>query len=159
MRPREQRPERAPNDDLSEALKRGNVPQVGQSRPDARVAETAPAERRLMGFMGEVRRVGRWAVPRIFRARAFLAEVKVDLRDNAIPADFTFDVRAFGSRVTLIVPPGINVRFDVFALIGNAINQAHEQLPEARNTPSMTVRGSVVLGEVRVLVRPRELSS
>lgn len=122
----------------------------------AAVPTAIPDERRILAVAGEVRRVGRWIVPRLFRVRALLGEVKVDLRENAIPEDFTFDVKAFGSRVTLVVPPGVNVAFDVFAVLGNAITQAHEPTPDDRATPAIRVRGSAILGEVRVLVRERE---
>ena len=114
-----------------------------------------PAERRILALMGEIRRVGRWIVPRVFRVRAALAEVRVDLRENPIPQDFTFDVRAFGSRVTLIVPPEVTCVFDVFALVGNAINQADEVPRDPSTAPRIHVTGSVFLGEVRVLVRAR----
>ncbi len=103
--------------------------------------------------MGEMRRMGRWVVPQLFRVRAFLGEVKLDLRDNPIPPDFTLDVKSFGARVTLIVPPGVDVLFDVFALMGNAINQANEPTDANAARTRIFVRGSVFLGEVRVLVR------
>ncbi|HZI41495.1 MAG TPA: hypothetical protein VFD67_07310 [Gemmatimonadaceae bacterium] len=71
-----------------------------------------------------------------------------------IPEDFTFDVRAYGSSVTLIVPPDVDVIFDVFAFMGNAINQAHESLGGGTRQ-QIRVVGSAYLGEVKVLVRER----
>lgn len=124
--------------------------------PDEKALTPVPEERRIIAFMGEVRRVGRWLVPRTFRVRAFLGEVKVDLRENLIPEGFTFDARAYGSRVTLIVPPGVNVVFDVFALMGNAINQAHEPVGGGPSAPTIHVVGSAYLGEIRVIVRERD---
>lgn len=124
--------------------------------PDEAQLTPVPEERRIFAFMGEVRRVGRWLVPRTFRVRAFLGEVKVDLRENLIPEGFTFDARAYGSRVTLIVPPGVNVVFDVFAFMGNAINQAHEPVAGATAAPTIRVVGSAYLGEIRVIVRERD---
>jgi len=112
-----------------------------------------PNERRILTMMGETRRVGQWRVPRLLRVRAFLGEVKVDLRGNDIPEGFTLDARAYGARVTLIVPPGVKVVFDVFAFMGNAINQAHEPTSTDPATPGVRVIGSAYLGEVRVLVR------
>lgn len=108
-------------------------------------------------MMGEVRRVGQWLVPQLLRVRAFLGEVKVDLRGNTIPEGFTLDVRAYGARVTLIVPPGVKVIFDVFAFMGNAINQAHEPTTAEAAAPAVRVVGSAYLGEVRVLVREPEV--
>jgi hypothetical protein len=141
----------SPGDQLRESPGRK---ELVAAAPAGEVA-VVPDERRILAMMGEVRRVGRWVVPRLFRVRALLGEVKVDLRENPIPEDFTFDVKAFGSRVTLIVPPGVNVVFDVFAVLGNAISQAHEPTPADRTSPVIRVKGSAVLGEVRVLVRDR----
>jgi hypothetical protein len=134
-----------------EALGRRDVARPAQ---DAALS-TVPAERRILALLGEVRRVGRWTVPRLFRVRALMGEVKVDLRESAIPEGFTFDVMALGARVTLIVPPDVSVMFDVFAVMGNAISQAHE--PTAGDTARRAIRvaGSAIAGEVRVLVRER----
>jgi hypothetical protein len=126
------------------------VPVPSYAPPQAPVLD----ERRVLAIVGETRRVGRWTVPRRLRVRAFLGEVTVDLRENAIPEGFVFDVRVYGGRVTLIVPPDTPVVFDVFAALGNAINQADE--PTASDGGSsrvVRVTGSAVLGEVRVLVR------
>jgi hypothetical protein len=112
-----------------------------------------PEERRVLAVAGEVRRVGRWLVPRLLTVRAFLGEVKVDLRESRIPEGFTLDVRAYGARVTLVIPPGVNVVFDVFAFMGNAVNQAHEPVAAEGGAPAIRVVGSAYLGEVRVLVR------
>ncbi|HEY2378664.1 MAG TPA: hypothetical protein VGH98_21970 [Gemmatimonadaceae bacterium] len=120
---------------------------------DSSALVEVPHERRILAMAGEVRRVGRWAVPRLLRVRSFLGEVKIDLRGNTIPEGFTLDARAYGSRVTLIVPPGVNVMFDVFALMANAINQAHEPTGIESATQVVRVVGAAYLGEIRVLVR------
>ena len=130
------------------------VDQAALARPPRNAAlSSIPEERRILAMAGQARRVGKWLVPRLLRVRAFFGEVKVDLRETAIPEGFTFDVRAYGSSVTLIVPPGVSVAFDVFAFMGNAINQAHEPAAVDGRAPAMRVVGSAYLGEVRVLVR------
>lgn len=131
------------------------APEKLQKAAQAGAVADRPPERRILAMAGEVRRVGQWLVPQLLRVRAFLGEVKVDLRGNIIPEDFTLDVRAYGSRVTLIVPPGMNVIFDVFSFMGNAINQAHEAATNP-GQPVIRVVGSAYLGEVRVLVREVE---
>ena len=125
------------------------------ARDRAPLQKPALPERRILAFMGEIRRMGRWTVPRVLRVRAFLGEVKVDLRDNHIPYGFVLDARAWGSRVTLIVPPDIPVAFQVFAVMGNAINQANEPQPETPAAEQIRVVGSAFMGEIRVLVRER----
>ena len=118
--------------------------------------EPIPEERRILAILGEARRKGRWLVPRLLRVRAFFSEVKVDLRDNPIPEDFTFDVGAFAASVTLIVPPGVNVVFDVFAAMASATSQADEPSHNDTRAPWIRVSGSVFMGEVKVLVKDRD---
>ena len=132
------------------------APEKLQRAAQTRALAEIPAERRILAMAGEVRRVGQWLVPQLLRVRAFLGEVKVDLRGNEIPEGFTLDARAYGSRVTLIVPPGVRVLFDVFSFMGNAISQAHEPTQSDAASPVVCVRGSAYLGEIRVLVRELE---
>ena len=132
------------------------VPAAREQAGALDASTAAPAvERRILAILGEVKRVRRWAVPQLLRVRAFLGEVRIDLRENAIPDDFTLDVRAWGARVTLIVPPGVDVGFDVLALGGNAINQASEP-GDVSSAKRIRVNGTAVLGEIRVLVRARD---
>ena len=149
-----ERPARVPTKDglAPNAEKKGPEPLPLVARAAGAVESPAPVrERRILAVLGEARRVRRWVVPSFLRVRALLAEVRVDLRDSVIPPDFTMDVRAAGARVTLVVPPGVDVAFDAVALLGNAFSQA----PETRGGqgPTIRVTGSVALGEIRVLVR------
>jgi hypothetical protein len=118
-------------------------------------AEIAPVahERRILAIAAAVRRAAPWAVPRLLRIRALLGDVKVDLRGTDIPDGCTVDVRAWGGNVTVIVPPGIDVSFDVFAILGNGICQAPEPLTPGAAARVLQVTGTASLGEVRVLVR------
>lgn len=140
---------------LPPAPNEGQMPAVRGDRVSSVAATEPPEERRILSFMGETRRVGRWAVPRLMRVRAFFSEVRIDLRENPIPERFTLDVSAWGSRVTLVVPPRVSVTSDVFALMANSINQADEVPRDGERGPHVHVHGSAVLGEFRVLVRER----
>jgi hypothetical protein len=147
---------RVGNGEIRDYLQRGPlVP----SAPEAGL-ESIPEERRILAILGEARRKGRWLVPHLLRVRAYFGDVKVDLRDNPIPQDFTLDVGAFAAGVTLIVPPGVDVAFDVFAMMGTAKSEADEPSHGSR-APWIRVTGSVVMGEVKVIVRTpglREIS-
>ena len=90
------------------------------------------------------------------RCRAFFSDVKVDLRDNPIPPGFTFDVGAFASSVTLLVPPGVDVVFDVFAAMASATSQADEPLNNSTRAPWIRVKGSALMSEVKVVVKGRQ---
>ena len=115
--------------------------------------EAVPEERRILSIFGEAKRKGRWLIPRLLRVRAYFADVKVDLRDNPIPQDFALDVGAFAASVTLIVPPGVDVMFDVFAAMATATSEANEPLSNNTRAPWIRVTGSVFMGEVKVIVR------
>ena len=123
------------------------------ARPAGALESPGPIkERRILAVLGEARRVRRWVVPSLLRVRALLAEVRVDLRESEIPPDFTMDIRAAGARVTLVVPPDVDVAFDAVALLGTAFSQARETRRDQAGR-MIRVTGSVVLGEIRVLVR------
>jgi hypothetical protein len=92
-------------------------------------------------------------VPRLLRVRAFLGNVTVELRGNAIPDGCRVDVRARGSSVTVIVPPGVAVVFDVVAVLGGAVSRADEPGAPGGGAPVLRVTGSAACGEVRALVR------
>ena len=141
---------RSANADLREYTERGPLVRAAH---DAEI-QPVPEERRILTILGEGRRQGRWLVPRLLRVRAYFGDVKVDLRDNAIPQGFTLDVGAFAAAVTLIVPPGVDVAFDVFAMLGTSKSEADEPSHGSR-APWIRVTGSVVMGEVKVVVRDR----
>ena len=133
---------------MREYMQRGHVVPAA----DDSSLEQVPEERRILAILGEARRKGRWLVPRLLRVRAYFGDVKVDLRDNPIPQGFTVDVGAFAAGVTLIVPPGVDVAFDVFAMMGTAKTEADEPSHGSR-APWIRVTGSVFMGEVKVIVR------
>jgi hypothetical protein len=113
----------------------------------------APDERRLLCVMSEARRSGWWPMPRLVRVRAVMGNLRLDLRDAPILDELTIDVRAIMSSVVLIVPPGLSVRFELFATLGNAGSQAPDLGPAA--APRILVDGSAFMSEVRVIVRER----
>jgi predicted membrane protein len=55
--------------------------------------------------------------------------------------------------ISLIVPPGVSVTSDVSAIMGSAINKAHELGRAGMMTPRVYVHGTAFMGEVKVLVR------
>jgi len=112
-----------------------------------------PDERRIVVLMGETRRTGRWTVPRRLRVRAVMGNALIDLRDVIVPDGFTMDVGAFMGSITLVVPPGVLVTSDVSAIMGSAINKAHELGGAGMTTPRIYVHGTAFMGEVKVLVR------
>ena len=71
------------------------------------------AEERIRGVMSEVRRDGPWLLPQQLRVSGLMSDVRLDLRQATIPPGCVIDVLAVMSSVTIIVPPGLSVEFEV----------------------------------------------
>ena len=113
-----------------------------------------PAEGRVLGIMSETRRVGPWRVPQSLRVKAIMSEVKLDLRYAVIPPSCTIDVSAIMANVSFIVPPGMVVDFDVMSVMASARNDERAVATSGYMLPHVRIRGSAIMSEVRVRVRP-----
>jgi hypothetical protein len=114
-----------------------------------------PSEGRIVGFMSETRRVGPWHVPQHLRVRAFMSEVKIDLRYALIPPACMIDLAAVMANVKIIVAPGTVVDFEVGAFMAKASNDERAVSTDVHALPHLRIRGSAVMAEVRVRVRDR----
>jgi len=110
-----------------------------------------PTEGRIVGIMSEKRRSGPWRVPEHLTIRAVMCDMKVDLRHAAIPPRCTIEVTAIMSSVSLIVPPGLVVDFNVDALLGAAGSDAEDGMIGDRGR--VEIHGTAFMSEVRVRVR------
>ena len=111
----------------------------------------APAYGRIVGILSEKRRSGPWRVPEHLTIRAVMCDMKVDLRHAAIPSRCTIEVTAIMSSVSLIVPPGLVVDFNVDPLLGAAGCDAEDSLLAGR--AQVEILGTAFMSEVRVRVR------
>lgn len=123
--------------------------------PASRIPALPDDERRILAFMSEQKRKGQWSVPQVLKVLAIMSDVKLDFRDTIIPAGFSMDVRCVMAQVTITVPPEVAVDFDVFAIMGTSDNAARKVADATLSSRSMVVRGSAVMGEVKVVVRAR----
>ena len=124
--------------------------------PPAWAATPAPTEERIRGLMSEIRRDGVWRVPQRLRVRATMSSIRLDLRQAVLPPGCTIDVRAVMSNVTIIVPPGLAVDFDVMPIMASACNDSARAVATF-GAPHIRVRGSAFMAEVRVRQRePRD---
>jgi hypothetical protein len=112
----------------------------------------APARERISGIMSEVRRDGPWRLPQRLKVSAFMSNVRLDLRQAVIPPGCVIEVSAIMASVSILVPPGVPVEFDVSPFMGSARNDS-SRVPAAFGAPLVRVTGSAVMAEVRVRVR------
>lgn len=110
-------------------------------------------ERRILAVMSNSRHTGVWLVPSVLDVAAVMSEVQLDLRYANIPAICTIDVGAVMANVTIIVPPGLPVHFDVSAIMGSTRNDAIAMSYSTPGVPLITVKGYAFMAEVRVKVR------
>jgi hypothetical protein len=113
----------------------------------------APTEGRIVGFMSETRRKGPWRVPQHLFVRAIMSDMKIDLRYAAMPPGCTIEVKAVMSSVSIIVPPGLIVAFNIDPFMGNAGSDADDRSLLGHGQPHLNVFGSAIMAEVRVRVR------
>lgn len=113
----------------------------------------APSEGRIVGFMSETRRKGPWRVPQHLLVRAVMSDMKIDLRYAAIPPGCSIEVKAVMSSVSIIVPPGLVVAFNIDPFMGNARSDADDVSLGGDGLAHVHVHGSAIMAEVRVRVR------
>lgn len=74
--------------------------------------------------------------------------------DWRLPPGCTIDVSALMSNVTVIVPPGMIVDFDVSSIMAAAGNDVRAE-GSGYVSPHVRIRGSAFMAEVRVRMRER----
>lgn len=112
-----------------------------------------PGEGRILAIMNETRRRGPWQVPELLRVKAFMSDVKLDLRYAILPASCLIDVAAFMANVSIIVPPRLVVDVDVGSFMATIGNDADAIANASYILPHVRVRGSAFMAEVQVKVR------
>lgn len=138
--------------------------------PPARVAPagmTAPAESRMVAplirpktffaLMSGVVRRGTWTVPARIRAVAFMGGIGLDLREATLSAPVT-DIYVFAlmGGVEIIVPPGVRLETDGFAIMGGFEDQLKEPASRDPDLPVIRVRGLAIMGGVEARVAVAE---
>lgn len=113
-----------------------------------------PAEdKRHLVVMSNVRKKGQWTPARHNKVVCVMGSVKFDLREALILNGEThFELHVVMGEVELIVPPGLRVECDGFALMGEFDDSHSEELAPS-NAPVIRVTGSVVMGAARIKTR------
>jgi Cell wall-active antibiotics response 4TMS YvqF len=111
-------------------------------------------EMRVLGLLNTIRRFrpDRWT-SRIL-VRAFFSDVTLDLREVELPPMCTIDVNAWFAQITIIVPPEVDVDFEIFTMIGEA-KDGRKKRPSAPLPGAARVQivGSAHMAEVALKVK------
>ena len=135
----------------------GELERLGSDLPEALEFRRGPCRPApstlLLALLSGFERRGRWCVPDRLTAITLLGGGVVDLRY----ADFTapaveIDVFSVLGRVTIVLPPEVNVAVRGVAVLGGLDRNPGPGVPGA---PTVTVRGFSLGGGVSVKRRPR----
>ncbi|GAA1947344.1 DUF1707 domain-containing protein [Amycolatopsis minnesotensis] len=119
---------------------------------EAAAVEEAPLE--LSAGMGEVKRTGRWVVPRRITARCSMGNVKLDFTEaDCRHSEVGLEVHCGWGTVTVIVPKGWTVLTESISVgSGDFVNKATG--PGSHGKPVLRVSGKVTAGTIK-LKHPR----
>lgn len=109
--------------------------------------------RRYLAFMSTFKKAGDWSPAPSTVIKAVMAEVKIDLRDATfMQHEISFDILAVMAEATILVPPGVRVECDGFAVMGE-FSDRHDASGGDSDAPLVRIRGSAVMGKVSVETR------
>lgn len=112
-----------------------------------------PEEKRHLVVMSNVTKRGQWTPPRETKVTCVMGSAKFDLRDANILEGVThFDLKVVMGEVELIVPPGLRVEADGFAIMGEFVD-GHSGDPADPHAPVIRVTGTVIMGAARIKTR------
>ena len=143
--------------DLAPAPVARMAPGAAVRRDDATVAPLAPRVKNYFALMSGVVRRGAWTVPARIRAFAWMGGIGLDLREATLTAPVT-DIYVFAlmGGVEIIVPPGVRLESDGFAIMGGFEDQLTEPASADPNVPLVRVHGMAIMGGVEARVAAPE---
>jgi hypothetical protein len=116
-------------------------------------SQAEQAEKRHLVVMSNVSKRGQWTPARDNKVTCVMGSAKFDLRDANILEGVThFDLKILMGEVELIVPPGMRVEADGFAIMGE-FDDAHSADFADPNAPVIRVTGTVIMGGARIKTR------
>jgi hypothetical protein len=131
----------------------------GEARRAVAVPEAfAPERGRIVSIMSETKRRGLWRPPKRLDLWCIMSDTKIDLTEAVLAAGITeIHLRAVMAAVRVIVPPGVRVVVQPSALMSSVVDDMEDQPPVGSGAPVVRITGPVIMSEVKVRVRVREL--
>lgn len=113
--------------------------------------------RTFIALMSGVTRKGPWIVPRRLHAIALMGGIELDFRSARLTHQVTeVSIVTIMGGAALIVPPGVRVESDGFAILGGFDDAPSALTTSDPNAPVIRVRGLAIMGSVEVrVVDPR----
>jgi hypothetical protein len=126
-------------------------PAVQGSAPVVQASGDSSSSKTMFAVMSGIMRKGPWAVPKTINAIAIMGGIELDFRFAQLTAPVTeIQIFAMMGGVTVIVPPGVRVENEGFAIMGGFGNDVGE--PSSPNAPTIKLTGFALMGGVDVRV-------
>lgn len=122
-------------------------------------ADAFPIEHaRIVSIMAETKRHGIWQLPRKLDVWSVMADTRLDLTEAQL-TDGVTEIRVHGIMAALkvIVPPGVRVVVQPGAFMSSVSDEVMTQPAVGSGAPVVRITGQLVMAELKVRVRRREL--
>ena len=137
----------------------GEAAQAEERRAVAVPEAFAPERDRIVSIMAETKRRGLWRPPRRLDVWSIMSDTKLDLTEAVLASGVTeIRLRAVMAAVRIIVPPGVRVVVQPNALMSSVVDDMEDQPPVGSGAPVVRITGPVIMSELKVKVRTRELT-
>ena len=118
----------------------------------------APERDRIVSIMAETKK-SVWRPPKHLDLWCIMSDTKLDLTEAALAAGVTeIHLRAVMAAVRISVPPGVRVVVQPSAFMSSVVDDVEDQPPVGSGAPVIRVTGPVILSELKIKVRTRELT-
>ena len=118
----------------------------------------APARDRIVSIMAETKRRGVWRPAKQLDVWCIMSDTKLDLTEAQLVSGVTeIHLRAIMASVRVIVPPGVRVVVQPGAFMSSIVDDLEDQPAVGSGAPVIRITGPVVMSELKVSVRRREL--
>ena len=143
-----------------------DLPQGRAEQQQARAAVVAAHDStmieqdRIVSVMSETKRRGLWRPARLLDVWCVMSDTKLDLTDAQLAPGVTeIHLRALMAAVKITVPPGVRVVVQPNALMAS-VDYDEDLMDQPRvgsGAPVIRITGPVVMAELKVRVRQREM--
>jgi uncharacterized protein DUF1707/cell wall-active antibiotic response 4TMS protein YvqF len=118
----------------------------------------APEHDRIVSIMAETKRRGMWRAPKRLDVWCIMSDTTLDLTEAQLTSSVTeIHLRAVMAAVKVIVSPGVRVVVQPSAFMSSVADEIGNQPPVGSGAPVVRITGPVVMAELKVVVRRREL--
>ena len=129
------------------------------ARTEAPLPEVfAPDRDRIVSVMTQTKRRGMWQPPRHLDLWSVMSETLLDLtRAQLSPGVTEIHLHALMTAVKVIVSPGVRVVVQPSAFLAEVSDEVLDPPPVGSNAPVIRITGTLIMSELKVRVRTREL--